>query len=396
MSGVFDGIRVIDATHVLAGPFASYQLAVLGADVIKVESPEALDEARFFGGSDQNLEDRAMGTQYLVQGSNKRAILLDLQQSDGIEAFKRLVRTADVLIENFRTGAFEELGLDYDALRKINPRLIYTSISGFGRSGPLANFKAYDQVVQASSGIMSATGTRETGPLKVGAPVLDYGTGLCAAFAISAALYDRGRTGKGQKIDVAMSAVAMMFQAPRVVRYLRDGVSPMPRGNDGALASTCCYQTEMGLLIVAAGNLRLRKRLWSLLGRPELNQPTYALSLAAMDEERSVLASIFLNKTALEWEKYLQSHGIPAAAVRSFAQAVDEPHTHQRGVLRRFDNFLESGRSLSVPVAAFLFEHDGPEVNSIPPTPGEHTKEILLELGYSEAEIQEKYVNWQS
>lgn len=398
MAGAFEGIRVIDVTHVLAGPFASYQLAVLGADVIKVESPDRLDEARFFGGSDPALEAQAMGTQYLVQGSNKRSLLLDLQRDADVDAFKRLVATADVLIENFRTGVMEDLGLDYDTLRAINPRLIYASVSGFGRTGALAGYKAYDQIAQASSGIMFSTGTKDTGPLKVGAPVLDYGTGLYAAFAISAALHQRHRTGEGQRIDVAMADVAMIFQAPRVVRYLQNGLTPAPRGNDGSLATTCCYATRAGLLIVAAGNLRLRQRLWSVLGRPDMDQPDFVASLAAMEAERAVLTALFLKRTAAEWEQLLQSHGIPASVVRPLAEAVDDPHTGDRGMLKRFDDFLGTDRPLTVPVSAFRFAHDGPHVDAPPPRPGEHSREILHELGYTEAEVEASYphsVTWE-
>jgi len=395
MNAPFSGIRVIDITHVLAGPFASYQLAVLGADVIKIEAPDNLDEARFFGGSDRALEQIAMGTQYLVQGSNKRSLLLDFGRPADIDAMKRLVATADVLIENYRTGALDELGLSYDALKAINPRLIYTSVSGFGRTGDLAHYKAYDQVAQASSGIMSSTGTKQVSPLKVGAPVLDYGTGLYAAFAVSAALLERERSGRGQKIDVAMQDVALMFQAPRVVRYLKDGISPAPRGNDGSLATTCCYDTKSGLLIIAAGNLRLRKRFWALLERPDLDQPDFPASLAAFEDERSLIAEILLDRTALEWEALFQAHGIPAAAVRDLPQAVDEPHTQQRGILQKFENFLSTGQALSVPVAAFRFERGGPAVDREPPKPGQHSREILQELGYGDEEIDRQFSHTQ-
>ena len=183
MTRPFEGIRIIDITHVLAGPFAAYQLAVLGADVIKVEHPDEPDQSRE-GGTDRALNRRNMGTSFLTQGSNKRSITLDLKQEAGREILKRLVKGADVLVENYRPGAFAALGLGYEALLAINPRLIYCSISAFGQDGVRREQTAYDHVIQATSGIMASTGTEEVNPIKIGAPAVDYATGtmgvLCA------------------------------------------------------------------------------------------------------------------------------------------------------------------------------------------------------------------------
>ena len=192
----FEGIRVIDATHVLAGPFATYQLAVLGADVIKVEHPDDPDQSRV-NGSDGELNRRNMGTAFLTQASNKRSITLDLKQEQDRRILKKLVATADVFVENYRPGAFESLGLGYDALAAINPRLIYASFSAFGQNGPRGSQTAYDHVIQAVSGIMAMTGTPKANPIKFGSPAVDYATGATGAFALSAALFQRERTGKG-------------------------------------------------------------------------------------------------------------------------------------------------------------------------------------------------------
>ncbi len=387
MSQILKGIRIIDATHVLAGPFATYQLAVFGADVIKVESPEGLDESRLFGGADRALNEKAMGLSYLAQGANKRSLLLNLKRQEQIDAFKRLVATADVLVENFSGSVFDALGLGYDALRAINPRLIYTSISGFGRSGTRTEHKAYDQVIQASAGVMRMTGTRETGPLKAGAPMLDYGTGVYAAFAIAVALFDRERTGEGQKIDIAMSDVALMFASPKVIQYLRNGQEPEPRGNDGALATTSCYPTKDGLLVIAAGNLKLQAKLWTLLGRPDMIRDTYPETVANFEQERATLASILVDKAAIEWEKFFQGNGVPASRVRSLGEAVDEANASGRGVLHSFPYRTEMGGSFTVPVSPIVLSHDGPEIVSPPPHPGQNTREILLSLGYSIEEV---------
>src|SRR5258707_5033803 len=195
----FEGIRVIDVTHVLAGPFAAYQLAVLGPEVSKVDDPNDPDQSRS-SGTDKELNSAQMGTGFLTQGSNKRAITLDLKTERDREILKSLVATADVFVENYRPGAFEALGLGYEDLAKINPRLIYASFSAFGQHGPRGTQTAYDHVIQATSGIMAMTGTRDINPVKFGSPAIDYATGMTGAFALSAALYQRGKTGKGQRI----------------------------------------------------------------------------------------------------------------------------------------------------------------------------------------------------
>ena len=222
----FEGIRIIDITHVLAGPFAAYQLALLGADVIKVEPPDDPDQSRD-SGPDLALNRANMGSYFLTQGSNKRAITLDLKQKAGQEVLKKLVAGADVLVENFRPGAFEALGLGWEALSAINPRLIYCSMSAFGQEGPRGVQTAYDHVIQATSGIMAATGTPEVNPMKFGAPAIDYATGTMGAFALSAALFQRERTGRGQRIDLAMLDVALLMQASHVT-----GLSRLRQGGE--------------------------------------------------------------------------------------------------------------------------------------------------------------------
>src|ERR1700693_6367480 len=199
MTRPFEGIRVIDITHVLAGPFATYQLAVLGADVIKVEHPDDPDQSRG-AGTDKELNRRNMGTAFLTQASNKRSITLDLKLEKDREILRKLVATADVIVENYRPGAFEALGLGYEAMAAINPRLIYASFSAFGQRGPRGKQTAYDHVIQATSGIMAMTGTQDVHPVKLGAPAVDYATGITGAFALASALFQRGRTGKGQRI----------------------------------------------------------------------------------------------------------------------------------------------------------------------------------------------------
>src|SRR5213595_1142263 len=260
MTRPFEGIRIIDITHVLAGPFAAYQLAVLGADVIKVEHPDDPDQSRG-AGTDKALNRANMGTSFLTQASNKRAITLDLKRPADRDILKKLVATADIFVENYRPGAFEALGLGYEALSAINPRLIYASFSAFGQRGPRGEVTAYDHVIQATSGIMAMTGTKDVHPIKLGSPVIDYATGTTGAFALSAALFQREKTGKGQRIDMAMLDVAMILMASHLTGYLRNGAHPKPHGNHHNHATNGAFAAKDGALIMlGASNVRQQKR----------------------------------------------------------------------------------------------------------------------------------------
>ena len=247
----FEGIKILDCTHVLAGPFAAYQLAVLGADVIKVEDPNEPDQSRE-SGSDMALNKLRMGTGFLTQGSNKRSIALNLKTEGGREALKRLVRDwADVLVENYRPGAFKALGLGYEDLSKLKPKLVYASMTAYGQDGPRGNQTAYDMAIQATSGITASTGTAASGPIKTGAPVIDYATGTTGAFAIAAALYQTLRTGKGQHIDMAMLDVALILQASHVTDHFHSGHKPKRNGNKMRFAESSLFETKDGLVQLA-------------------------------------------------------------------------------------------------------------------------------------------------
>jgi crotonobetainyl-CoA:carnitine CoA-transferase CaiB-like acyl-CoA transferase len=383
----FEGIRIIDITHVLAGPFAAYQLALLGADVIKVEHPEDPDQSRD-SGPDLALNRAGMGSYFLTQGANKRAITLDLKQEAAREVLRRLVATADVLVENYRPGAFEALGLSHEALAAVNPRLIYCSISAFGQSGPRGGQTAYDHVIQATSGIMAATGTPEVNPIKFGAPAIDYATGTMGAFALASALFQRERTGRGQRIDLAMLDVAMMMQASHVTAYLRTGKGHRPSGNKHLHATNSAYRTKDGLVMLGASNLRQQRRLWAALGRPEMAKADNEARTADRDREETVLAEIMLTRTADEWEAFLQSRHVPAARVRRMEEALADPHLASRGLVHRFPEGAPGvGGAFGVPVAAFTLAHGGPRVDSPPPRLGADTDSVLSELGYGAGDI---------
>jgi crotonobetainyl-CoA:carnitine CoA-transferase CaiB-like acyl-CoA transferase len=387
MPRAFEGIRIIDITHVLAGPFAAYQLALQGADVIKVEHPDDPDQSRG-SGSDHALNHADMGTGFLTQGANKRSITLNLKTEAGQEILKKLVATADVLVENYRPGAFEALGLGYEDLRKINPKLIYASFSAFGQGGPRRSQTAYDHVIQSTSGIMAMTGTPEVHPVKFGSPAIDYATGTMGAFALASALYQRERTGQGQRIDMAMLDVAMILMASHLTGYLRNGKHPKPSGNKQPHATNSAYQTKDGLVMLGASNLRQQKRLWTVLERPDMIKSTNDERDADHAREEAALEQIMLTRTAAEWEDYLQARHVPASRVRTMGEAVADPQIATRGVLHHFpDGAPGVPGAFSVPVAAFKFDHGGPSVDAPPPRFGEHTDQVLNELGYGAAEI---------
>ncbi len=384
----FEGVRILDCTHVLAGPFTAYQLAVLGADVIKVEDPNEPDQSRE-SGADHALNKTRMGTSYLTQGSNKRSIALDLKTAGGREALKRLVTDwADVLVENYRPGAFKALGLGYEELARLKPRLIYASMTAFGQDGPRGTQTAYDHAIQATSGITAATGTQASGPIKVGAPVIDYATGTMGAFAISAALYQTLRTGRGQYIDMAMFDVALILQSSHVTDCFHSGHGHQRAGNKMRFPETSMHEAADGLVQLAASNARQHRRFYTAIDEPaEAARTAYDERYARYDEKDAMIAAKLRQKTAQEWEDYLQSRHVPATRVRGLAEALQDPQIGHRAMLHRHDHVPGVEKPLTVPLAAFKFAHDGPSIERPPPRLGEHTDEVLASVGYSAAEI---------
>jgi crotonobetainyl-CoA:carnitine CoA-transferase CaiB-like acyl-CoA transferase len=384
----FEGVKILDCTHVLAGPFAAYQLAVLGADVIKVEDPNEPDQSRE-SGADMALNKALMGTSFLTQGSNKRSLALNLKTDAGREALKRLVKDwADVLVENYRPGAFKALGLGYEDLSRLNPRLVYASMTAFGQDGPRGNQTAYDHAIQATSGITATTGTETSGPIKVGAPVIDYAVGTTGAFALSAALYQTARTGKGQYIDMAMMDVALILQASHVTDYLHNGHATKRAGNRMRFPETSMQQASDGLVQLAASNRRQHRRFYNAIGESgEAERCSLDERYARYDEKQAMVARKMKEKTAQEWEDYLQSKHVPATRVRELRETLQDPHLKHRRVLHRHESVPGVGANVTVPLAAFKFAHDGPSIERPPAQLGEHTDEILASVGYSATEI---------
>jgi crotonobetainyl-CoA:carnitine CoA-transferase CaiB-like acyl-CoA transferase len=393
MAGHLAGTRILDLTNVLAGPFCCYQFAQLGADVIKVEVPGTGDLARQLG-ADPELNRRGMGASFLAQNAGKRSITLNLKHDKGRDAFLRLVASADVVVENFRPGVMDRLGLGYGLLKQVKRDLVYCAISGFGQDGPLRFNPAYDQIVQGLSGVMSVTGDEQSAPLRVGYPVADTMGGMTAAFAIAAALFRRERCGEGEFIDVSMLESTLVAMAWVVSNWLIGGARPEPLGNENMTASPSgTFRTGEGLLNIAANQQPQFETLCRLIGRPEL--ATDSRFAGREDRKRhrfplkDEIEKSLLARSAAEWSALMNDHGVPAGEVLDVPSVLQHPQIVERALLRTFDNVPNVDRPVSVARAGFRLASGDPEPATPPPALGADTCALLAELGYSERDIDQ-------
>jgi CoA:oxalate CoA-transferase len=391
MTNALRGIRVLDLTNVLAGPFACHQLAHMGADVVKVETRNGGDLARQLG-ADAELNKRYMGVSFLAQNPGKRSITIDFKHPSGKDVFRKLVRTADVLVENFRPGVMKRLGLGYEELLKENPKLIYCAISGFGQEGPLRDLPAYDQIIQGMSGVMSITGAPENAPYRVGYPMADTIGGITAAFAVAAALADRSREG-GTFIDVSMLEAVMSTMGWAVSNHLVAGREPKPMGNENVTASPSgTFRTGDGLLNIAANKQEQFEAVCHVVGRPELIQDgrfgERQSRLQHRFELKAILEEAMASRSTDEWWKLFNQAGVPAGPVYSVPQALEHPQVAERGMVGTFPDAPGVGRDIRLLRTGFKVNGKTPQVDSPPPTLGQHSEEILASLGYSASEIE--------
>ncbi|WP_016832742.1 CaiB/BaiF CoA transferase family protein [Herbaspirillum lusitanum] len=394
MNKLLEGVTVLDLTNVLSGPFTGYQMALLGANVIKVETPGAGDLARQLG-ADSDLNKEKMGTSFLAQNAGKRSISLNLKSAKGKEVLRRLAGNADVILENFRPGVMDRLGVGYNALKDEFPRLVYCAISGFGQTGPLADAPAYDQIIQGRSGVMSITGDEQSAPLRVGYPVCDTIGGMTAAFAIASALVSRNNTGKGCFIDVSMLDSVMVTMGWIVSNQLIAGRSPVPMGNDNFTASPSgAFRTGDGLLNIAANKQEQFEILCDLLGRSDLKTDPRFAEREIRKTNRKALSEILEEELrrgdAAEWERKFNQAGVPAGQVLSVLDALTQDQVQHRGLLMKVlfnKEDLDQTQEITLTRSGFTIDGEQTGVRHGPPRLGQHTDEILLATGYTPANI---------
>ncbi len=373
------GIRVLDVSQVMAGPFACMLLADLGADVIKVEPPTG-DQTRGAMGFKMKGPD-SMG--FLNMNRNKRSLTLDLKSDEGRDFFYKLAETADVIVENYRPGAVQRMKIDYETIRKINPKIVYVSISGFGQSGPWATRPGFDLMAQAMSGVMSVTGYKGEKPVKAGVPVADIGCALFATYGLLSAYIGAQKTGKGQHIDASLFDSAMAFSIWDMSDYWGTGVAPSPLGTSNKMSAPYqAVKARDGYFVMGATNQKLWAKLCALLERPDLvehaDYATVALRLknrAALIEE---IEKSFAERDSQDWVDTMLDAGIPAGPLLTYPEAFEGEHGTHRKMCMEIDHPIEGKvKNIGFPVKMLGTPQ---QVRRHPPLLGEHNEEIMAEI----------------
>lgn len=392
MTLALDGVRIADFSHVMAGPFASHFLAAMGAEVVKVEAPGRGDPMRSYG-PDRSLDGMAPG--FVAANCGKQSIALDLKSEAGREAARRLVAASDVVLENFRPGVMERLGLGYAAVKALRPDIVYCSVSGYGQTGALRDWPAIDNIVQATSGMTSLNGEPDEPWMRVGFPAVDTYTGTLAAMAILGALYRRSQTGEGQFIDVAMFDASLVFMASAAVPYLTTGRAMNRTGNTGysgqptASMFTAGDGRQISLGVVQPEQY---ERLCRAIDRTDLLADERFSTLAGRMKHsaalRAELGRTFATRPGEEWERLLSAAGAPCGLVRSLPDACDLPHLRERGLVAGIpEDGLPPGMSGRTLNAGFVCDRDSPRLDAAPPRLGQHTRAQLETLGFTGDEI---------
>jgi len=386
MAGPLTGFRVLDLSRILAGPWASQMLADLGAEVIKIERPGSGDDTRGWGPPympDQSGNVTSEAAYFHAANRGKQSVCIDMSQPAGQQLIQQLAAHCDVFIENFKVGGLKKYGLDYESMERINPELVYCSITGFGQSGPYAERAGYDFMIQAMGGMMSVTGEAGGQPMKIGVALADVLTGLYASNAIQAALIHRQNSGAGQYIDMALLDVQVATLANQAMNFLASGVSPQRRGNSHPnIVPYQAFQTGDGHIILAIGNDAQFERFCKLAGRGELAADARFRSNSDRVRYRDALvpqvATIMLQKSSADWLEALNAEGIPCGPINNIEQVFADPQVQHRGLQLELDH-PDAGKVASVanPIKMSLTPV---EYDRAPPLLGQHTDEVLTRL----------------
>jgi crotonobetainyl-CoA:carnitine CoA-transferase CaiB-like acyl-CoA transferase len=384
----FAGVRILDFTQVLAGPYGTYQLALLGADVIKVERRGGEDMRRT--PLSREWADRGMAPSWLAINGNKKSLTLDLQNPEAKDIVRKLAAKADVVMENFRGGVMDRLGLGYKALSEINPRLIYCAISGFGQTGPYSHEAGYDGKMQALSGIMAITGHAEMGPTRAGFAVCDVLSGATAAFAVSSALFQRTHTGIGQFIDVSMLEASLAFLSTQVADYTVAGHHQQQAGNQAISRKVTAnlFRAKDSWLLLAVNDEKQYRSLMTAIGCTQVfDDARFGDWFLRKDNEaalREIIEAALAKDDAKTWEPRLNDAGAPCASIWKVEEIIDHPQVAARDVMQTVDSPYGPLRLMG---SGFQMAHGGGKLDTVGPQLGAHTDAILAEIGYDTADI---------
>ena len=381
-----EGVKVLDLTQIMAGPYCTMMLADMGADVVKVEKPNGGDDTRRMGPPFIEGESAA----FLGINRNKRSIVIDLRSDAGRELAQRMARGSDILVQNFRPGALERMGLGYEQVREINPALVYCTISGFGATGPYARRGGFDLVTQGMSGLMSVTGHSGGPPAKVGVPICDLNAGMFGAIGILTAYINRLRTGQGQHVDTSLLEGGIAYTFWESAMYFATGDIPEPKGSAHRLTAPYqAFETSDGYVNIGAANQANWERLCVAIGRDELvADPRFVEPRDRMnnlDELVSTLEGTFVQQTSDHWLEILEAANVPAGPINDLAQVYDDPQVQAREMMVETDHPV-AGRVKNIGIPIKLSETPG-RFQRPAPTLGQHTDEVLTELGCSDDEI---------
>ncbi len=391
MIQAFSDLKVIDFTQVLAGPFASQQLALLGADVIKIEPPLIGDQARWVA-SEKSKHEPVL---FLCANSGKRSLTIDLKKPESKSIIQRLIKDADIVMENFRPGVMERLGFDYKAVSSINPRIIYCSLSGYGQEGPYTTNAAFDPVIQAECGVMSLTGFPQTGPVRTGFPISDTAAGITAAFAIASALYRRERVGQGQYLDVSMLDSMIALENSLIFANLHVGINSTLNGNNShtGLPTMNTYPTRDHYIQISFYSDDHYKKMCEIISRPDLIEDPQFNTVEMREKNATPLADkireALLKQDTQTWMELFLDAKLPVGRLRDMEGVVNHPQLDYRDVIFEIPPQTESDKPFRTVGAGFMANEGGPFTNRRPPQLGEHAKEIIEELGYKKEEIAE-------